>query len=328
MAAPRGGQRRLVDDVGEVRADHARRRRREPVEIDVGGERHRAGVHLEDLAPPHRVGRLHGHPPVEAPRAQQRRIEHLGPVGRGDHDHPDRGVEAVHLGEDLVERLLALVVPAAEAADRAGAGAADRVELVDEDDRRRRLLGLLEEIAHPGGANADEQLDELRGGDREERHLRLPGERPGQQRLAGPGRAGQQHAARDPATQAPVLLGIFEEVDELGQLLLGLVDPGDVLEVDGLLGGLDPLCARAPEGPDPAAMPPAARRIIHTNSNTISSAGPKLNSNVTNTDVPVDGEVALITTPLDCSSASSALLLANSGISVTNTLPGSRAVRG
>ena len=69
-------------------------------------------------------------------------------------------------------------------------------------------------------------------------------------------------------------------------------------------------------------MPPAARRIIHTNSSTISSAGPKLNSNVTNTDVPVDGEVALITTPLDCSSASSALLLANSGSSVTNSLAG------
>ena len=46
-----------------------------------------------------------------------------------------RGVEAVHLDEQLVERLLALVVAAAEAG---AAVAADGVDLVDEDDRRAR----------------------------------------------------------------------------------------------------------------------------------------------------------------------------------------------
>ena len=56
-------------------------------------------------------------------------------------------VEAVHLGEDLVERLLALVVAAAAArpaAAAAWAGAADGVDLVNEHDARRVLLGLLE----------------------------------------------------------------------------------------------------------------------------------------------------------------------------------------
>ena len=75
--------------------------------------------------------------------------------------HPDGGVKAVHLGEDLVERLFALVVTAAEAADRAGAGAADRIELVDEDDRRRCFLCLLEQVPHARGADTYEQLDEL-----------------------------------------------------------------------------------------------------------------------------------------------------------------------
>jgi hypothetical protein len=59
-----------------------------------------------------------------------------------------RGIESVHFGEDLVERLLTLVVAAAEPADRARARATDRVELVDEDDRRCRLLGLLEQVSH------------------------------------------------------------------------------------------------------------------------------------------------------------------------------------
>ena len=71
------------------------------------------------------------------PGPQQRGVEDLRPVRGAEDDHRDVGLEAVHLGEDLVERLLALVVAAAEA--RAGAARApDRVELVDEDDRRAR----------------------------------------------------------------------------------------------------------------------------------------------------------------------------------------------
>ncbi len=76
---------------------------------------------------------------VEPTRAQQRRVEDLRPVGRAEHDHAEPRVEPVHLGEDLVERLLALVVAAGDVRPAGGARAADRVELVDEDDRGSRL---------------------------------------------------------------------------------------------------------------------------------------------------------------------------------------------
>jgi hypothetical protein len=36
-------------------------------------------------------------------------------------------------------------------------------------------------------------------------------------------------------------LGVLQEVDDLGQLRLGLLNPGDVLERDVLLRGLNPL---------------------------------------------------------------------------------------
>jgi len=39
-----------------------------------------------------------------------------------------------------------------------------RVDLVDEDDARRVLLGLAEEVAHARRADADEHLDELGAG--------------------------------------------------------------------------------------------------------------------------------------------------------------------
>jgi hypothetical protein len=70
--------------------------------------------------------------------------------------------------------------------DRRGAapGSTDRVQLVDEDDGRGDLLGLLEQVTYPAGPNPDDHLDELGRRHREERHVRLARDRPSQQRLA------------------------------------------------------------------------------------------------------------------------------------------------
>ena len=135
------------------------------------------------LRPSH-VRRRHGDLPVEAARPQQRRVEDVGTVRRGDQDDAALDVEAVHLDEQLVQRLLALVVAAAETGT---AVPADGVDLVDEDDRRRVGLGLLEQVAHPGRADTDEHLDEVGAGDRVERHARLAGDGPREQRLTGTG---------------------------------------------------------------------------------------------------------------------------------------------
>ena len=86
-------------------------------------------------------------------------------------DHHDAlgGLEAVHLREHLVERLLPLVVAAAEAG---AALAADGVDLVHEDDRPAHLAGALEQVADAAGADAHEHLHEVGAGDRQERHAR------------------------------------------------------------------------------------------------------------------------------------------------------------
>src|SRR5262249_8217777 len=150
-------------------------------------------------------------------------------VGGADDDDRLRRLEAVHLGQDLVEGLLALVVRSTDTGG-ALAGAADRVELVDEDDRRSRLLRLGEEITHPGSADADDRLDELRGGDREERRVRLPGDRPGRERLARAGRPEQQDAVGYPSAESHITVRRLEEVDDLRQLGFRLVDSGHVVE--------------------------------------------------------------------------------------------------
>ena len=114
---------------------------------------------FEDLLATDHVGVGHDHLAVEAAGSQQRRIEHVGPVGGGDQDDAFVRLEAVHLDQQLIERLFALVVAAAETG---AAVTADSINLVDEDDTGCVLLGLLEHVAHARGADADEHLDEVR----------------------------------------------------------------------------------------------------------------------------------------------------------------------
>ena len=177
-------------------------------------------------------GIRHDDLPVEAAGAQQRRVQHVGPVGGGDQDDAFVGFEAVHLDQQLVEGLLALVVAAAEAG---AAMAADRVDFVDEDDAGRVLLALLEHVAHAAGADADEHLDEVGAGDGEERHVGFARDGARQQRLTGARRTDQQAAFRDLAAQALEFLRVLQEVDDLFELGLGLLDAGDVVEGDAAL---------------------------------------------------------------------------------------------
>ena len=181
----------------------------------------------EDALASLHVGTIDDDAPVEAARAQQRRIEHVGTVGGRDEDDAFVRFEAVHLDEQLVQRLLALVVTAAEAG---AAMTADRVDFIDEDDAGRVLLALLEQVAHARRADADEHLDEVGTADREERNVRFARDGARQQRLAGSRRAHQQHALRDAAAELLELLRLAQELDDLLQLVLGLVNARDVLE--------------------------------------------------------------------------------------------------
>ena len=231
--------------------------RSQRVQVGGGVDRLAAGVDVEDLAAADAVGPVDDDLAVEAPGAQQRGIEDVRPVGGGDQDDVVLHLEAVHLDQQLVQRLLTLVVPAAHAG---AAMAADGVDLVHEDDAGRVLLGLLEQVADTARADADEHLDEVRAGDREEGHAGLAGDRAGQQRLAGAGRAEQQHTLGDARAQRLELLGVLEELLDLVQLLDGLVSAGNVLERD--LGRVDrhPLGAALAEAHHLAA---AALHLVH-----------------------------------------------------------------
>ena len=189
-------------------------------------------VDAEDFFAAAHVGQSDHHAAVETAGAQQRGIEHVGAVGGGDEDDAVVRFEAVHLDEQLVQRLLALVVSAAEAG---AAMAADGIDFVDEDDAGSVLLALLEEVADAACADADEHLNKVRTGDGEERHVGFAGHGAGQQGLAGSRRSDEQHALGNAAAELLELLRLAQVLDDLLQLFLGLVHAGHILEGDLLL---------------------------------------------------------------------------------------------
>ena len=226
----RSGQGRLVADVGDVRAGEAGRVLGDVLQVEVVAEFDLAKMDLENVLALVQVGQGHLDLAVEASRAHERLVEDVGPVGRSEHDDAAVGAEAVHLRQELVERVLTLVV-GGEAYVLA-AGTSDGVDLVDEDDARCLLLGLVEKVAHAAGADADEHLHEIGSGDGEEGDVGLPRDRLRQQGLAGAGRADEEGAFRDLAAEGRILRGILEEVDDLHHFLLSPIQAGHVLEGD------------------------------------------------------------------------------------------------
>ena len=258
LALARGEQRRLVDEVGEIGAREAGRAARDDVGLDVGRDRHLAHMHEQNLLAAADVGQRHHDLAVEAAGTHQRGIEHVGTVGRCDHDHAGGAFEAVHLDQQLVQRLLALVVAAAEAG---AALAADRVDFIDEHDARRMFLRLLEHVAHARRADADEHFDEVRTGNAEERHLGFAGDRAREQRLAGAGIADHQHAARNAPAELLELAGIAQKLDQLGDFLLRLFAAGDVGKRDAVVALVHH--ARAALAERERAAAPAALHLAH-----------------------------------------------------------------
>ena len=274
---PGGVQRGLVHQVRQIRSGQSGSSAPEHRKIDIVAQRDFLGMNFQDRFAAIHIRPPHNHAAIETARPQQRRIEHVRPVGRGHKDHAFVRFEAVHLDQQLVQRLLALVVSAAEAR---AAMAPDRVDFIDEDDARGVLLALLEQIAHAARAHADEHLDEIGTGDRKERNVRFARNRARQQRLAGARRPDQQHALRNAPAQFLELRRLAQKLDDLLQLFLCFFNARDILERHfALLRGMQtrPALAEAeglvsaalhlPHHEYPESDQQEERRCVHQNGN-------------------------------------------------------------
>ena len=85
-----------------------------------------ADMHFQDFTTSGAVGAVDQHLAIKPSGPQQGRIEHFRAIGGGEQDHAGARIEAIELGEQLVERLLLFII-AAERARHAAAPQARRV---------------------------------------------------------------------------------------------------------------------------------------------------------------------------------------------------------
>ena len=103
--------RRLVHHRLQVRARKADRPAGDDRDVDaLVVVQDVAEVVAQDRDPPAHVRQRHHHRPVETSRTDKRFVERLGEVGCADEDDTLAGLEAVQLDQELVQRLLGVVL--------------------------------------------------------------------------------------------------------------------------------------------------------------------------------------------------------------------------
>ena len=224
----------LIDDVGQLGTGGTGSHAGHGVKVHPRGDLYLFGVDLQDLLPALQVRQLHRHPAVKAAGTGQSRVQGIRAVGGCQDDDPGVALKAVHFRQQLVQGLLPLVVASQIAAV---ALLANGVDLVDKHDAGGLFLGLLEQVPDLGGTHAHKHLHKLGAGDGKEGHVGLTCHGLGQHGLAGARRAYQQDAFGHRGTDFLILLGVVEVVDDLLQVLLGLVLSGHICKADAV-GGL------------------------------------------------------------------------------------------
>src|SRR5690554_4701788 len=231
LVPARGKQGGLVYQVSQVGTGKTGSTTGNQGRVDTIGQRHLFHVHFQNLLATQDIRQANHHLAVKTTRAQQCRVQYVRAVGGGNHDNAFVTFKAVHFNQQLVQRLLTLIVTTTHASATV---ATNSIDLVDEDDAGALFLGLLEHVANPGGTHAHKHFHEVGTGDGEERHLGFTGNGLGEQGFTSTWRANHQDTLGNPATQSLELARITQEVHQLFDIFLGFVDTGDITK-----GGFD-----------------------------------------------------------------------------------------
>src|SRR4029077_8246379 len=145
---------------GRASSDHA--------EIDAFSEFHPLGMNSQNFLASFDVRKVYGDLPIKTSRPKQRRIEDIGPVCRCDNDNPFLCVKSVHLNEQSVQRLLALIVPATESMTTVPSKG---IDLINKNNAGCGFFSQLKHVTHDCGANTDNHFYKIRAADTEKRYI-------------------------------------------------------------------------------------------------------------------------------------------------------------
>ena len=112
-------------------------------------------MHFEYLFSPANIRQANNNLTVKPSWSQQCWIKHIGTVSCGNNNNAVVGFKTVHLYQQLVECLFALVV----ATTKTGTTMPPHgINLIDKDDARRLFFRLLKHVAHTRGANTNKHF--------------------------------------------------------------------------------------------------------------------------------------------------------------------------
>ena len=184
-------------------------------------------MHAQNLLTASQIRRGDRNLTVETARAQQRWVQDVWAVGRGNQNDALAVAEAIHFHQQLVQGLLTFIVSTASAGATL---AANGINLIDEDDTRTIFLRLLKQVTHARCTNTDEHFHEVRARDGVERNARLTCNGAGKKGFTSTRRAIEQHAARNLRAKLVVARWVFQEVLDFLQLIHCFISARNILK--------------------------------------------------------------------------------------------------
>ena len=114
-------------------------------------------MNVEDLPPSLQIRQIDFNDTVKSARPNEGGVEQVLPIGRCHHDDVRISAEPIHFHQYLVESVVSLIVRTVASASLP----THRVDLVDEDNRRRFLPRCREKIANARCTHSHKNLDEV-----------------------------------------------------------------------------------------------------------------------------------------------------------------------
>ena len=199
----------------------------ELIKIEPLAHRHAAGVDAENLAPPALVGHADHDLAIEAARTAQCLVDGIGTIGRRDDNEVGTLLQPVHQREQLGDKALFSL------ARHLGTLGGDRIDLVDEDDRRGSAGRLLEHFPQALFRFAIARAHDFRAVDGEELGIAFIGHRLCEAGLAGARRAVEQHTLGRFHAQTDEQLWVAQrQLDHFAQGTDGFLHPPDIVVID------------------------------------------------------------------------------------------------
>ena len=185
-------------------------------------------MNFKDFLPLLEVRKFNMDLTVETTCSHEGLVEDISTVSCSKDDYTRIRAESIHLCKELIQSIFTLVVRRESSV--LASGTSHCVDLVNEDDARRLLLCLTEEVTYTGRSHTDKHLHEIRTGNREERHISLTGNSLGKKGFTCTRRAYEKGSLRNLTAECCIFLRILEEIDDFHHFIFRSIKTGHILE--------------------------------------------------------------------------------------------------